>query len=406
MAIVPFYGAHDRRLFAIERAAMDHSGRVVSRLRALLPASGRILDVGAGDGWTAARIAAGGREVVALEPAAGMVAQRRSGDDLLWIRGEAGALPLADGSVAAAYATWAYFFPSFLDPSRGLDELHRVVAPGGPIVVVNNAGDDELTRLGVRSGGEPTDWFTARGFDVEVVDTAFEFDEPEGARRLLAAYLGTEERVPDPPPTSVGHRVTVATTRSTGPPSVRVRGMRCTEAEAVGAMTLEAYDTYGPMEGDYRGYLADPLRRLDGCTALLVAERDGDLLGTASFVLPGDAEWEGRPEPEADSGMRVLAVRPGAEGQGVGRALVDACLQRARERRCHRMIVTSMEWMTRAHRLYTGFGFVRRPDLDVRFPGGRGVTFTLDLTDEAPARFPPPGPEPDVPPWYEDAWSS
>jgi hypothetical protein len=61
--------------------------------------------------------------------------------------------------------------------------------------------------------------------------------------------------------------------------------------------------------------------------------------------------------------------------------------------------------MVRAHHLYERLGFEPRPDLAVRFPNGDGVAFTLDLTEEASERFPPPGPVPDELPWYEVVWA-
>jgi GNAT superfamily N-acetyltransferase len=176
------------------------------------------------------------------------------------------------------------------------------------------------------------------------------------------------------------------------------------EAPEVGALTLAAYDAYGRIEGDYRTYLGDPRQRFGGSTALWVAEVAGELAGTVTYVVPGDEAWEGRPTPEGDCGFRVLAVAPGMEGQGVGGALVDTCLRTASDDGRHRMIITSMGWMQRAHTLYLRRGFVRRPDLDVRFPGGDGVVFARDLTADAPDRFPPPGPAPRTPPWYADAW--
>lgn len=186
---------------------------------------------------------------------------------------------------------------------------------------------------------------------------------------------------------------------------VVVRPMAADDAHEVGAITLAGYDAYGRMDGEYRTFLGDPSMRLDGCTALLVAELDGRLVGTITYVLPGDAQWEGRPVDDGDAGFRVLAVAPQAEGQGVGRALVEACIERSRARGCRRMIITSMAWMTRAHGLYGGLGFVRRPDLAVRFPNGDGVVFTRDLVDDAADHFPAPGPIPDDPPWFEDAWT-
>lgn len=192
---------------------------------------------------------------------------------------------------------------------------------------------------------------------------------------------------------------------------VTVRRMRRDEAYEVGALTLAAYDRYGSIEGDYRAFLGDPLRRIDRCTALLVATvpdpvGEPHVVGTVTYVEPDDAEWEDRPERHGDAGFRVLAVAPSHEGRGVGSALVDACFDLARQAGAHRLLITSMSWMSRAHDLYVRrYGFVRRPDLDVRFPSGTGVILARDLSDDAASRFPPAGPLPPSPPWYEDVWT-
>lgn len=187
---------------------------------------------------------------------------------------------------------------------------------------------------------------------------------------------------------------------------VTIREMRPEEAPEVGRITLAAYDRYGHIGGDYRDFLADPSARVDGCTALLVAvDEGGRVLGTVSYVVPSDPEWEDTPVPNGDAGFRILAVDPDVEGRGVGTALVDACFARARTDGASRMLIVSMDWMHRAHDLYERrYGFVRRPDLDVRFDSGVGIILAADLTDDAPERFPAPGPVPDEPPRFEDRW--
>jgi ribosomal protein S18 acetylase RimI-like enzyme len=187
--------------------------------------------------------------------------------------------------------------------------------------------------------------------------------------------------------------------------AVRIRTMHPHEAGLVGALTLASYDAYGRIEGPYRDHLADPLSRLDRCTDLLVAELDGEVVGTVTFVLPHDREWEGRAVAEGDASFRMLAVDPRAEGIGIGRLLVRTCIDRARAEGSRRIVITTMAWMDRAQRMYARLGFRRRPDLDIRFPSGIGYVLTYDLTADAAAAFPAPGPVPAEPPWYEDVWA-
>ena len=82
--VIPFYGSRSPRLFEIERRAMDRDGQVIDFLDRVLPA-GRVLDVGAGDGFTAERLSRADRVVVALEPDPGIVTGTRR---LLWASGE------------------------------------------------------------------------------------------------------------------------------------------------------------------------------------------------------------------------------------------------------------------------------------------------------------------------------
>lgn len=185
----------------------------------------------------------------------------------------------------------------------------------------------------------------------------------------------------------------------------RVRVARPDDLHAVGELLLAAYDAVGRFDDPYRGFLADPARWVDGTTATLVAVdvRD-EPIGCVAFVRPGDEQFEPIRPVAGDAGFRFLAVAPHAQGSGAGRALVQACIDRARTAGARRMVIHSMAFMTAAHRLYERLGFVHRPDLDVIFPGGLGHGFTLDLVDDAGAHFPPPGPVPDDPPWFEDAW--
>ncbi|NOX23281.1 MAG: class I SAM-dependent methyltransferase [Actinobacteria bacterium] len=187
MAVIPFYGSDDPDLFAIERGAMDREGRVIAALDENLPTTGTALDVGAGDGFTAERLTTRTRNVVALEPAAGMIRRDRR---LAWVQGEAECLPFADASFGAAYATWAYFFSRNWDPSPGLRELHRVVRRGGPLLIVDNLGSDEFSALSLDDMSADTEFWVRNGFACLAIDTHFDFENMTEARALLELFFG------------------------------------------------------------------------------------------------------------------------------------------------------------------------------------------------------------------------
>ncbi|MEX1279724.1 MAG: class I SAM-dependent methyltransferase [Acidimicrobiia bacterium] len=190
MAVIPFYGGSHPDLFALERRAMDRAGRVIDHLDRHLP-GGRVLDVGAGNGHTAAALTTSDRLVVGLEPDLRMIDPSVG---IPWAAGDAAALPFADDAFDAVYATWAYFFPGFWDIRPGLTEAERVTRPGGSIVVVDNLGDDEFCALSSDDIAADADWWAAAGFEVAVVETAFEFDDLADARRLLGWFFGDRGR--------------------------------------------------------------------------------------------------------------------------------------------------------------------------------------------------------------------
>ena len=187
-SVVDFYGSSHPRLFEIERRCMDRDGVLLSFLDSRLP-DGRVLDVGAGDGFTASRLSRARRAVVALEPDPGMVSRRQP---LVWVSGVVQDLPFHDRTFDAAYSTWAFFL-SGLDEAEleaGLSEINRVVVGGGPIIIAENAGGDEFCSFSGRPIHGDPGWWRERGFDTHVLESSFRFDDADEARELLTFYFG------------------------------------------------------------------------------------------------------------------------------------------------------------------------------------------------------------------------
>ncbi len=135
------------------------------------------------------------------------------------------------------------------------------------------------------------------------------------------------------------------------------------ELEEVGRLTAEVYVSDGYLaEGD--GYvieLVDTPRRAREAE-IWVAVDGGQVLGSVTFAPVGSAYREIGRDDEGE--FRMLAVSPSARGHGIGRALVERCVQRSRELGYAGVRMSSMDVMTSAHRIYERLGFTRVPEDD------------------------------------------
>ncbi|ROT32249.1 GNAT family N-acetyltransferase [Micromonospora sp. HM5-17] len=173
--------------------------------------------------------------------------------------------------------------------------------------------------------------------------------------------------------------------------SVLIRRAEPADFDAIARLSVAAYRADGQLDAaaDYAAVLADvPARAEAGELLVAVDEITGEVLGSVLFVLPGTpyAELSGPGEAE----FRMLAVDPAAQGRGVGGALVRACLTRARDLGCRRVVICTRSVAAAAHRLYARFGFVRTPERD--WSPRPGVDLHALHLDLAGARCPVPGP--------------
>jgi GNAT superfamily N-acetyltransferase len=162
---------------------------------------------------------------------------------------------------------------------------------------------------------------------------------------------------------------------------ITVRAVLDGELDAAGELVAQAYLTEPGIEAHPR-YLAeirDARGRAADTEVLVAVDADGALLGCVSYV-PGPASRFAEVERAGEAGFRMLGVLPAARGRGVGRALVEACAERARAADRRALAISTDPGWTSACRLYERLGFARTPERDHDpVPGVHLVAYVLAL---------------------------
>ncbi|MFD3808228.1 GNAT family N-acetyltransferase [Streptomyces sp. NPDC058611] len=145
-----------------------------------------------------------------------------------------------------------------------------------------------------------------------------------------------------------------------------IRAALPAEYAELGEITAQAYLADGHLDENENDDYLSVLRDVAGRAALaevLVAERDGRILGGVTFAEPGSTLADIAAPDEAE--FRMLAVAREGRGQGAGEALVRACLDRARAiEGVSAMVLSTQRSMAGAHRIYSRLGFERTPERD------------------------------------------
>jgi predicted N-acetyltransferase YhbS len=158
--------------------------------------------------------------------------------------------------------------------------------------------------------------------------------------------------------------------------SFTIRDARADEYGTVRDLTLNAYSVYATlMAPETWAGLDDAVRQaLESQTAeRIVADDQGTLIGSVMLFPALTAAYgeytDALPAPE----LRLLAVPVSARGRGVGRALVEECIRRARRSGADALGLHTSKSMATARDLYVRMGFARAPEHDFFPPGAEHV---------------------------------
>lgn len=159
---------------------------------------------------------------------------------------------------------------------------------------------------------------------------------------------------------------------------LKIREARDDELDIVASLVVDAYSEFAArMAPDAWSSFAQDIANVRGRSLdaqVLVAERDGRIVGTVTRY----PDWNGAQQDA--SAVRVLAVPPDERGTGVGRALMEQCIEWARDEGKERLVLAVTPEMEDARDLYDKLGFERDPALDhVPAPGVKANGYSLRL---------------------------
>lgn len=148
---------------------------------------------------------------------------------------------------------------------------------------------------------------------------------------------------------------------------------------AIATLNIEAYREYAAyLTADAWATMQTNLGAIETLaqhTIFLITFRSGNLVGSVAYCPPGNSRF---PIPSDWASVLLLAVSPRYRKQGIGRSLLQACIQQACKDGSETIGLFTSEVMTGARQLYDSFGFCQDCEIPQRF-GLKYWQYKLDL---------------------------
>ncbi|MCG2611716.1 GNAT family N-acetyltransferase [Flavobacterium sp. SM15] len=152
-----------------------------------------------------------------------------------------------------------------------------------------------------------------------------------------------------------------------------IRNARPEEFEAIGQLMVKVYSALEgfPKPHEHPKYfeMLANVGELTGKpqTEILVAVSSEDIIAGA-VVYFGDMQYYGSagtaPQEKNAAGFRLLAVDNNFRGEGIGKSLTLACIEKAKNQQLPQIIIHTTNAMKPAWKMYEAIGFKRSEDLD------------------------------------------
>jgi len=155
-----------------------------------------------------------------------------------------------------------------------------------------------------------------------------------------------------------------------------VRDMRPDERDRVVELTRAAYAEFEEVMSDatWKGFSGAMDSVLDdsGDGQIIVVDDGYRIVGSVFYFGAGTRAYGDDPLLAAPE-FRLLAVDPHGRGRGVGRALVEECIRRAKASGSRELGLHTSKSFASAVAMYQQMGFARVPERDFHPPGGEVV---------------------------------
>lgn len=157
---------------------------------------------------------------------------------------------------------------------------------------------------------------------------------------------------------------------STPHPQLIIRTATAEDYAQIGRITVDSYLDAGHFDDRGHPYLqvVQEVAKRHESTEILVAERDGAVIGSVTLIRAGTEYADIALENELE--FRIFVVDPVLQRSGVGRTLLRAVIERARQLAdVDTVSLTTGENWTAARALYESEGFEHVSERDWLIPG-------------------------------------